>query len=134
MKVFREIEKSGHLYPYYDYAHGYGVPQAAYFMDCEPDTGPTFSFSEKLNYLDIELKIGNGKENTLHCNGMKANYFGHDHYYLYYHIASEKTGEIRRYRVVRMTEADSYSIDLDEIKKGEYVMAHYMGYTEKYQF
>ncbi len=134
MKVFREIEKSGHLYPYYDYAHGHGVPQAAYFMDCESETEPTFSFNEKLNYLDIELKIGNGEEKTLYCNGMKANYFGYDHYYLYYHIASEKTGEIRRYRVVRMTEADSYSIGLDEIKKGEYVMAHYMGYTEKYQF
>ncbi|MBA3283506.1 MAG: S8 family serine peptidase, partial [Nitrosopumilus sp.] len=30
-EIFTEIEKSGHLYPYYDYAHGYGIPQASYF-------------------------------------------------------------------------------------------------------
>ncbi len=134
MKVFREIEKSGHLYPYYDYAHGYGVPQAAHFMQCKSKIEPTFSFLKKLNYLDIELKIGNGNASSLNHNGMKAQHFGHDHFYLYYHIASAKTGEIRRYRVVRMTEADSYSIDLDEIKRGEYVMAYYRGYTEKFQF
>lgn len=134
MKVFREIEKSGHLYPYYDYAHGYGVPQAAYFLDCKPEKKPTFSYSKKLNYLDIELKIGMEMKDSLDCDSTEANYFGNDHYYLYYHIASKKTGEIRKYRVVRMTEADSYSIALDEIKQGEYVMAHYMGYSEKFQF
>lgn len=31
MDLFKAIEKSGELYPYYDYAHGYGVPQATYF-------------------------------------------------------------------------------------------------------
>jgi len=32
MELFDEIEKSGNLYPYFDYAHGYGIPQAAYFL------------------------------------------------------------------------------------------------------
>ena len=32
MQLFHEIEKSGHLYPYYDYAHGYGIPQAEHFI------------------------------------------------------------------------------------------------------
>ena len=32
MQLFHEIEKSGHLYPYYDYAHGYGIPQAKFFL------------------------------------------------------------------------------------------------------
>ncbi len=27
-ELFQKLEQSGHLYPYYDYAHGYGVPQA----------------------------------------------------------------------------------------------------------
>jgi len=31
-KLLEEIRKSGHLYPYYDYAHGYGIPQASYFL------------------------------------------------------------------------------------------------------
>lgn len=28
MEIYKMIEASGHLYPYYDYAHGYGVPNA----------------------------------------------------------------------------------------------------------
>ncbi|MFM7770122.1 MAG: S8 family serine peptidase, partial [Bacteroidota bacterium] len=26
------MRKAGHLYPYFDYAHGYGIPQASYFL------------------------------------------------------------------------------------------------------
>ncbi len=44
MEVFRELEKSGHLYPYFDYAHGYGVPQAAYFTQESLEVSPTFEF------------------------------------------------------------------------------------------
>lgn len=29
MEIHQKIEESAHLYPYYDYAHGYGVPNAA---------------------------------------------------------------------------------------------------------
>lgn len=34
-KLFGEIEKSGNLYPYFDYAHGFGMPQAAYFFTAQ---------------------------------------------------------------------------------------------------
>jgi hypothetical protein len=46
MEVFCEMEKSGHLYPYYDYAHGFGVPQASYFTSGRQIIPPTFEFSE----------------------------------------------------------------------------------------
>jgi hypothetical protein len=37
MQMKAEIEKSADLYPYFDYAYGYGVPQAAYFTgDLKP--------------------------------------------------------------------------------------------------
>jgi hypothetical protein len=37
LQMKAEIEKSADLYPYFDYAYGYGVPQAAYFTgDLEP--------------------------------------------------------------------------------------------------
>lgn len=38
MQIFSEIEKSADLYPYFDYAHGYGVPQASYFIPGETDS------------------------------------------------------------------------------------------------
>jgi serine protease AprX len=28
-QIYQAIQESGHLYPYYDYAHGYGMPQAS---------------------------------------------------------------------------------------------------------
>jgi serine protease AprX len=48
MEVFRQVRASSDLYPYYDYAHGYGRPRAEYFTT--PAMGkakikePTFDF------------------------------------------------------------------------------------------
>ncbi|MBP5677024.1 MAG: S8 family serine peptidase [Bacteroidales bacterium] len=45
MEIFKEIERSADLYPYCDYAFGYGVPQASYFVDKEnKEKKPTFHF------------------------------------------------------------------------------------------
>ncbi|MBH8556907.1 S8 family serine peptidase [Hymenobacter sp. BT442] len=46
MQVFRGLEKSGELYPYFDYAHGLGRPRFAHFAPSQPAvaTGPTFDF------------------------------------------------------------------------------------------
>ena len=33
MELFKKLEESANLHPYFDYAHGYGVPQATYFTD-----------------------------------------------------------------------------------------------------
>lgn len=136
MKLFEEIQKSGHLYPYYDYAHGYGVPQAAYFYDLKPIKSPTFKFNKKINYLEIEVnKVDSAslaEARELEREGLE--YFGSDASYLYFHIASEKTGKIRKYKVINMQEADRFSIDLNDIKKDEYVMASYQGYSDIYKF
>lgn len=55
METFRELEKSGHLYPYYDYAHGYGVPQASYFTQEKTEVAPSFYFEDADEYLVIKL-------------------------------------------------------------------------------
>ena len=49
MEMFHEIERSGDLYPYCDYAFGYGVPQASYFVSEKPakPSKPTFRFVEQ---------------------------------------------------------------------------------------
>lgn len=46
MQVFRGLEKSAELYPYFDYAHGYGRPRFAHFALSVPAVaaGPTFDF------------------------------------------------------------------------------------------
>ena len=35
-ELLKRIEQSGDLYPYFDYAHGYGVPQATAFLQDQP--------------------------------------------------------------------------------------------------
>ena len=48
MELFRRIEESGHLYPYFDYAHGFGIPGPATFLPSEcfqPEV--TFVWSEE---------------------------------------------------------------------------------------
>jgi serine protease AprX len=45
MELFQEIEKAGDLHPHYDYAHGFGVPQASYFVNGgKAEVAPTFTF------------------------------------------------------------------------------------------
>ncbi len=52
-KVMDEMRKSGHLYPYYDYAHGFGVPQASYFFNqITPDTSLAF-IKSKFSHCEL---------------------------------------------------------------------------------
>ena len=57
-----EIEKSGNHYPYFDYAFGYGVPQAGYFFGEKPEVKDNLTLyeNEKAIYVtskDPEAKI-----------------------------------------------------------------------------
>lgn len=54
-----EIEKSGNHYPYFDYAYGYGVPQAGYFFGEKPEVKNNVSLSE-----DEDAVYVTGKEPT----------------------------------------------------------------------
>ncbi|GAA4358598.1 hypothetical protein GCM10023185_24460 [Hymenobacter saemangeumensis] len=48
MQLFQHLQQAAELYPYFDYAHGYGRPRAAYFLRAIPQpapaAGPTFDF------------------------------------------------------------------------------------------
>lgn len=52
-QLLEEIEKSANHYPYYDYAFGYGVPQASYFTDGPKVAKHSFDLKEDENYLYI---------------------------------------------------------------------------------
>lgn len=48
MQLFRQVREAGELYPYYDYAHGYGRPEASRLLARQqgalPPVAPTFDF------------------------------------------------------------------------------------------
>ncbi|MFN0032301.1 MAG: S8 family serine peptidase [Flavobacteriales bacterium] len=60
-QLYDEMQHSGHLYPYFDYAHGYGIPQASYFVRSDEDTVHTDTVEVEIEYkreLDMfQLRI-----------------------------------------------------------------------------
>lgn len=58
MELFQAIEESANLYPYYDYVHGYGIPQSAYFLGL-PQLVQEKSFDIVVldNILSVVLKM-----------------------------------------------------------------------------
>jgi hypothetical protein len=44
MALFQKIQSSGSLYPYFDYAHGYGIPRASFFTQAASTVAPSFDF------------------------------------------------------------------------------------------
>ncbi len=103
MDLFEQIEQSGHLYPYYDYAMGYGIPQASYFVDQIGVSSKNYTASFSDNVLEIEVsnvhnihpKAGQHLTNTQ----------------LYFHIA-DANGKLLKYwvRDVRSGEARRYNL------------------------
>lgn len=54
MEMFELIQQSAHLYPYFDYAHGYGMPQASFFTGMVRELEyPGIKFLEEDGYLKI---------------------------------------------------------------------------------
>ena len=53
-----EIEKSANHYPYFDYAFGYGVPQAGYFFGEKPEVKDNLSLSEDDEAIYVTCKKG----------------------------------------------------------------------------
>lgn len=55
-QIWTEIKQSGSLYPYFDYAHGYGIPKASYFF---------FGNEELPNVYSVQFNL-----DSLNCNNI----------------------------------------------------------------
>lgn len=123
MELFKAIEKSGHLYPYFDYAHGYGVPQAAYFFNQKPEIQTEFVFEKSKERNALVIKVNKMKSNT---NSV------------YYHIA-KPNNTLRSYFVVSFDNYDQddikeITIDFDKLKPGDIVRVSTEGTVNEYVY
>jgi len=123
MQLFEKIEQSGHLYPYFDYAHGYGVPQASFFTDPgkERILDPTFEFhliGDSL-YIDVNPK-------SIDRNYLKSNN------YLYYHIENQDN-YLDCYWLIDVFTKRAASICLKDYPRGKIVRAHFKGFTNEFR-
>ncbi len=125
MQVFHEIEKSAHLYPYFDYAHGYGIPQAGYFTDKRDSVEPTFDFvivnddmkiilREKYSYTGTEQFLGYSTRRNL-----------------YYRI-DDKNGIVRYYAVIVAEQKEALHYLLSQFQPGDKITVHFEGYMYSY--
>lgn len=122
MELFSNIEQSASLYPYYDYAHGFGTPQASrFFRDHHQFTMPTFDLVSENDSIHIIIrKIIAGNE----IKQQEAP----ENEYLYYQ-KKNVDGRIIRYYVIKPEEAKMISMDIDAFLPGQLLRVHYRGYT-----
>ncbi len=123
MQVFDAIQKSASLFPYYDYAHGYGTPQASYFFGNQHTIRmPTFDIIKKNDSIHLVIrKRVKSKTNNSTSEPLKKNY-------LYYQKRNPDKS-IASYFVVDMEDAEILSLALSEFMSGQQMLVHYNGYT-----
>jgi serine protease AprX len=122
MDLFDLIQRNSTLYPYFDYMHGYGVPQATKVMKTEEAQLPTFDFDLRDDGLIIKLKEINVIDAVTQAKKP-----------VYYHIENDK-GVILDYYLITAEEKEVVKFEFRIYKKGQKLMVHYNGYTASYTF
>jgi subtilisin family serine protease len=115
-ELLHEIEKSADMYPYFDYAHGYGVPQADYFVNNGNIDAPSATFDFIKEDLTLKVVI---KDEFIKESGNNI---------LYYNIEDGK-GVLKKYYVVSVTEKEPVTLKISDFKKGEKINVLYKHYT-----
>lgn len=114
MELMHTIEAAGHLYPYFDYAHGYGLPQAYKLLQTkEPE--PTISYTLTENGIAVNILTREG-------------YTGPSTNYLYFNFKN-KDGVLTHYAVINMNEANRFYISKEEIENVSSVGLWFNGYA-----
>lgn len=121
MEIFHLIEESAHLYPYFDYAHGYGIPQASFFFE-----GKKTPVEMKVK-LEKELEAVNISVTDLAKSD--ENYMN----YLYYHIQNA-SGTLVYYAVLGVSENNVVSVPLSKLPSGCTLRAYYKGSVAEMKF
>jgi serine protease AprX len=150
MELFREIERSGHLYPYYDYAHGYGVPQASFFTDTQiKDPVPCFELRLKEDTVEVYVtrlpenlgqsttkEFGNGHVvitiPTDTQNGDNAVNEEMGSAYLYYHIQNQR-GFLDKYAVLLVQQNQVIQFSKEELA-GRTLRVSHKGFMKEFKF
>jgi len=122
MELLKEIEKSSHLYPYYDYAHGYGLPQAGYFFEEKSsDTLEIIQFQLINNILKVTVN------NLVDIEDESKNQL------LFYHIENHEK-ILDKYAVIKVLQHDVLEFPVEEYRNNELLRVHFRGFTAEYKF
>jgi len=127
MQLFNEIEKSANLYPYFDYAHGFGIPQAAWFVSEKQLKEPTFDFVIINNDIKVILREQYSYPEQEKALGYRAQRN------LYYKV-EDKEGSIKKYTVLLADRKEMMHFFAEDFQSGDVLTIHFEGYTSKLDF
>jgi len=123
MEMFRRLEQAGELYPYFDYAHGYGVPLASAFVEkLSIAVTPTFELRSVEDDIVVEID-----KTQFDLEGDDAGSL------LYYHIENNK-GYLDKYYVISVNNYDVLYFNAADHEKGSRLRVHFKGYTTSHTF
>lgn len=117
MEVFKLIEKSAHLYPYFDYAHGFGIPQADAILNLKEPVQPTFKLFKEEGTYTVEVNEMPEEKPTFKSDE-----------YMYYHFENN-SGYLSKYYVIKVEEKQPLNLFKDEFEPYDVLRIHYRGYT-----
>lgn len=143
MQLFREIEKSGHLYPYFDYMHGHGIPQASYFTNANK-TIPLANFKildslKQNNEITIQItdtvilnqfKVFDVFTDFMKENGIEKQKINTPLGLNFYWNISNELGKILHYEVILINTTNAIIISPENTQKGNILNFHFEGYTQ----
>ncbi len=139
MEMFKLIEQSADLYPYYDYAHGYGVPQASFFVEKDSSKKtetPTFEFKVADDTVYVIVNKEFVKDKTLsNLNQIFDKEFSvpEPENILYYHL-QENNGVLLKYYVIEVSQCEVLKYPTSYFSDAKILRVHYKGYTGTFQF
>ena len=126
------IEKSGNLYPYYDYAHGFGIPNSSNYLNgnkiiptfelIAPDVSNLASYNPEEIFYKVTIKDEAFKEDE-----------GEGKQILYYQIINENN-KLEKYFVVDVTQKDIQLIPLTEAINGKSIRISYKNFFKEFKF
>lgn len=157
MELFKLLEQSGSMYPYYDYAHGFGVPQANFFVQnqIKPTVEPTFEVKQETYRLEVTINENSfstegevvidyypyiGEEiNYLEKWHLVDNFRSSDSHvklpnpgYFYYSIENSE-GYLDEYFVLAVYEKNILTLKLEDLT-GKKIHFFYKGYEKTMEF
>ncbi|MBX7093635.1 MAG: S8 family serine peptidase [Flavobacteriales bacterium] len=163
MEIISQIEQSADLYPYYDYAHGYGVPQADYFTDSTEQLeierfhiqssdlkfeviidSSSFTLAEPLLHYYYPYGENNSKKNQedewkeFHIDDRETSSSGAYCYpkfpdYLFYSVQNTE-GYLKTYYVISVHQMNPLTLYKADFDKGEIVRIWYKGQMRTINF
>jgi serine protease AprX len=126
MQMFAKLEQCGHLYPYFDFAHGYGVLNAKRFIEGNSTTPPTFAVNE--------LEEGSEKIYEIKINDAYFDTNSKPEQQLIYVSFFNLENKLDSYQVIEVSEQIPVSINASEYKKGQKAVIYFKGYINKIDF